>query len=592
MRRRTSMDELQSKSSKLQTIKRLLIYVKPYKWKTIGIIALLLIIMTCSTLTPYLMKYSLDVYVFNQDTKGLLSVGVLLLALTILAAYLSKIRIYAMSKITNSVLIDIRKELFGHLQTLSFKFFDSLPVGKILSRIVGDVNALQNLLNNSIVNLIPNIFTVILVAIMMFLLSPMLTLICFLVMPLLFGAMILIEVKAHKLWKLNRSNRSAFIGYTHEAFSGSKVIQGFAKESYMQNKFNKYLNAHGDSFMTAVRVQDFFWPTVDLCRGMGICVIFLSGFFLVQQGSVEVSTLLAFIMYLEMLWRPIMNLSAFYNAFITNLSAAERIFEVLDTKSDQHELINEIMPSIEGKIEFKHVTFSYDDDDKHALKDISFTINPGEKIALVGETGSGKTTITNLISKFYTPSQGDVLIDDINIKDKDTYSIRNQMGIMLQDSFLFSSSIKENILYGKLDATDEDIINTCKAVNAHDFIGKLENGYDTNVNERGSRLSQGQRQLIAFARALIADPKILILDEATANIDTQAERLVQQGIHTLMEGRTSIVIAHRLSTIRDCDKIFVLSHGKIVECGTHHELLEKGGYYHKLYTAQYKFLDD
>ena len=249
------------------------------------------------------------------------------------------------------------------------------------------------------------------------------------------------------------------------------------------------------------------------------------------------------------------------------------------------------MPPIKGKITFDQVTFSYDADDKHALKDVSFTINPGEKIALVGETGSGKTTITNLISKFYSPSQGKVLIDNLDIKTMDTQSIRSQMGVMLQDSFLFSSSIKENILYGKLGATEEEVIAACKAVNAHSFIETLEDGYDTNVNERGSRLSQGQRQLIAFARALIADPKILILDEATANIDTQTERLVQQGIHKLMEGRTSIVIAHRLSTIRDCDKILVLSHGKIVESGTHEELLLTKGYYYKLYRAQYKFLE-
>ena len=282
--------------------------------------------MTCSTITPYLMKYSLDHFVLDANVSGLLGIGALLTALTLLTMFLSKIRIYAMSKITNSILIDIRRELFTHLQTLSFKFFDSRPVGKILSRIVGDVNALQNLLNNSIVNLIPNIFTVILVVIMMLILSPVLTLICFLVMPILFGAMIFIEVKAHKLWKTNRSNRSAFLGYTHEAFSGSKVIQGFAREDYMQDRFMTHLNAHGDSFMTAIRLQDLLWPSVDLCRGVGICTILVSGFFLVQRDMVVVTTLLAFMMYLEILWRPIINFSAFYNAFITNLSAAERFF--------------------------------------------------------------------------------------------------------------------------------------------------------------------------------------------------------------------------------------------------------------------------
>lgn len=586
------MEKEQLTSSKLQTITRLLGYLTPYRFKTAFIIVLLLLIMVFTSVMPLLMKYALDHYVINEpNISKLLLMGGLLTTLMLLTMLLTKLRIYIMNTMVNTVLIDIRRALFTHIQTLSFKFFDNRPVGKILSRVVGDVKALQNLLNHSIMNLIPNFFTVIVVVGLMLFLSPILTLICFLVMPLLFGTMIFIEIKSHKLWQKNRSDRSRFLGFTHEAFSGSRITQSFACETYMNNRFLKHLNAHGDSFMTAIRIQDFFWPVVDLCSGIGICTILFSGFFLVGNGTVEVTTLFAFMIYIEMLWRPIMNLSAFYNTFITNLSAAERIFEILDTKNTEDTLEDLPMPPINGKIEFKNVTFSYDDDDKHALRNISFTIHPGEKIALVGETGSGKTTITNLISKFYKAQSGKILIDDLDITQVDTSSLRQQMGIMLQDSFLFSSSIKENILYGKLDATEEELLEASQAVNAHDFIQHLEKGYDTDANERGSRLSQGQRQLIAFARALIADPKILILDEATANIDTQTERLVQQGIHKLMEGRTSIVIAHRLSTIRDCDKIFVLSHGNIVECGTHDELLASGGYYYKLYRAQYKFLE-
>lgn len=583
---------MESNQSKFATLSRLFTYLKPYKWQTAGVITLLLLIMGANTLYPYLMKICVDSFVGTKNVKGLLIIGGILLIITFVTMFLSKIRIYAMSKITNGVLINIRKELFTHLQTLSFKFFDSRPVGKILSRIVGDVNALQNLLNNSIVNLIPNLFTVLMVIVMMLTLSIPLTLICLLVLPLLFAVMFVIEVKSNKLWRRHREARSTFIGYTHEAFSGMRVVQAFAKEAYVNQRFKNHLDNHGNSFITAIKVQDYFWPSVDLCRGAGIATVLISGYLLHEKSLVSIGTILAFILYIDMLWRPIMNLSAFYNAFITNLSAAERIFEILDTQNEVDDVFDTIpMPSIKGQIEFKNVTFSYDDDDTHALKNVSFTINPGEKIALVGETGSGKTTITSLISKFYNPTIGKVLIDGIDLREVDTHTLREQMGIMLQDSFLFSSSIKENILYGKLNASDEEIVATAKAVNAHPFISTLEEGYDTNVNERGSRLSQGQRQLIAFARALIADPKILILDEATANIDTQTERLVQQGIHKLMEGRTSIVIAHRLSTIRDCDKILVLSHGKIVECGNHQELLDKKGYYHNLYTAQYKFLE-
>lgn len=578
--------------SKFKTLGRLLTYIKPYKWKTIAIIFLLLLIMGIGTLTPYLMKVCIDNFVTVGNVSGLFYIGALLVGITFFSMILSKIRIYSMSKITNTVLIDIRKEVFTHLQTLDFKFFDSRPVGKILSRVIGDVNALQNLLNNSIVNLIPNLFTITMVILMMFAMNFTLSLVCILVLPILFVAMFIIEVKSNKLWAKYRENRSEFIGYTHEAFSGMKVIQAFGKEKYIHNKFNHSLSHHGKSFLKAVKLQDYFWPMVDLCRGLGISTILFSGFILYSKDLISIGTIMAFIMYIEMLWQPIMNLSAFYNAFVTNLSAAERIFEVLDTTNDMLIQADSIdLPPINGKIEFKNVTFSYDNDDTHALKNVSFTIYPGEKVALVGETGSGKTTITNLISKFYEPSSGKVLVDGIDIKTVETESLRSQMGVMLQDSFLFSSSIKDNILYGKLDASDEEIISTAQAVNAHDFITKLENEYDTNVNERGSRLSQGQRQLISFARALISDPKILILDEATANIDTYTERLVQKGIQCLMQGRTSIVIAHRLSTIRDCDRIFVLSKGKIVESGTHEELLQKQGYYYNLYSAQYKFLE-
>ncbi|MGL4736597.1 MAG: ABC transporter ATP-binding protein [Cellulosilyticaceae bacterium] len=583
---------METKESKLKTLARLFTYLKPFKWRTLGIIILLLIIMGTSTLYPYLMKICVDSFVGTKNVKGLLIIGGILILMTFTTMILSKIRIYEMSRITNSVLVNIRRELFTHLQTLGFKFFDSRPVGKILSRVVGDVNALQNLLNNSIANLIPNLFTVITVLVMMLTLNIPLTLICLIVLPALFGVMFFIEVRSNKMWHKHRELRSAMMGYTHEAFSGMKVVQAFANESYVNKRYKHHLDEHGDSFLHAVKFQDYFWPSVDLCRGIGMATILVAGYIFYKQGTLSIGTILAFILYIEMLWRPIINLSAFYNAFITNLSAAERIFEILDTQNDNDDDPAYItLPPLQGKIEFKNVTFSYDDDETHALKNVSFTINPGDKIALVGETGSGKTTITNLISKFYNPTQGQVLIDGIDLRHTNTHSLREQMGIMLQDSFLFSSSIKENILYGKLSATDEEITATAKAVNAHDFITALEEGYDTNVNERGSRLSQGQRQLIAFARALIADPKILILDEATANIDTQTERLVQQGIHKLMEGRTSIVIAHRLSTIRDCDKIFVLSHGKIVECGTHTDLLAQKGTYHNLYTAQYKFLE-
>lgn len=585
------MNDILHESSKIQIVKRLLTYVKPYKLRVTIVILLLLIVMACNSVTPYLMKISIDTFVAEKNVKALFLLGCGLILMNIFSMILSGIRTIAMSKITNQILVDIRHSLYTHIQTLSFNFFDNRPVGKIISRVVGDVNALQNLLNNSIVNLIPNVFTIILVICLMLILNPMLAGICLITMPLLLFAMFYIQIKADNKWKIFREHRSSLIGYTHESLSGMKVIQGFSRKYYAKDKFDSHIGNHAKGFMTAVFTQDFFWPFLTAFRGLSMVILLGSGYLLSKQGNLSLGTLMAFFMYIEMLWRPIINLSSFYNAFVTSMSAGERIFDILDTKSD---IVDEAsikdLPQIKGDIEFDHVTFSYTNADIPALKNTSFKLKAGEKIALVGETGAGKTTITNLISRFYDPTFGCVRIDGVDIKDVTVESLRSQMGIMLQDSFLFSTSIKENIRYGKLNATDEEVIQAAKAVNAHGFIEKLEKGYDTDVNERGSRLSLGQRQLIAFARALIADPRILILDEATANIDTETELLVQEGIKKLMEGRTSIVIAHRLSTIRDCDKIFVLSKGRIVESGTHDELLKNHGYYYKLYSAQYSFL--
>ncbi len=320
--------------------------------------------------------------------------------------------------------------------------------------------------------------------------------------------------------------------------------------------------------------------------------MFWYGATLTRRGEVSIGTIIAFISYTSMFWRPIINIASYYNTLVTNFAAAERIFEIMDVVPTIDEMEgSEDMPTIKGAVEFKNVSFEYEKD-VQVLHNVNFKIRPGENIALVGPTGAGKTTITSLISRFYDTTEGDVLIDGKDVSKVNLYSLRSQMGIMLQDTFLFSTSIKENIRYGKLDATDEEIIAAAKAVNAHDFIMKLEKGYDTEVNERGSRLSVGQRQLISFARALLANPRILILDEATSNIDTATEILVQKGINKLLHGRTSFVIAHRLSTIRDCDKIMVVDDGEIVESGTHEELLKLKGFYYNLYMAQYSFLNE
>lgn len=579
--------------SKKEIVFRLFHYLKDYKKEAIISIILMGLITISNNLNPYLMKIAIDNNIKNKDIKGLIYIGLFLVIINILTLIFSKIKWKIVSYATNNILVNIRMELYTHIQKLPFSFFDSRPVGKILARVMGDVNALKNLFDQSIQSLIPEVVNLISVIIFMLILNFKLAIACILLLPILGIAMFIIEINSRKKWAEYRNKRSVLNGYTHEDISGIKVVQSYAKESHTNEKFKELVWDHLKSFMDAVKINDFIWPVVELSWGVGSVVVFFVGYKLVISGNLEIGTLLAFSMYIGMFWRPIMNLSNFYNTLITNLSAADRIFEILDIEpfiKDDTSKAN--IGEIRGDVEFKNVSFSYSNDSKDlVLKDVSFKVKEGEKIALVGETGAGKTTIVSLISRFYNPSKGDILIDDKNILDYNLSSLRSQMGIMLQDTFLFSTTIKENIKYGKLDATDNEVIEAAKAVNAHDFIMSLENGYDTVVNERGTRLSLGQRQLISFARALLANPRILILDEATSNIDTQTEIIVQKGIEKLLANRTSFVIAHRLSTIRDCDRIIVVDNGEIKEEGTHEELIELKGYYYDLYKAQYSFLN-
>lgn len=585
-------DEEVMRRSKSEITLKLLEYLKPYKLKSFIVILLMIFVMISGIVNPLLLEVAIDKYIVNKDVNGLILIGSALIILNLAAWILSKVRWNMITSVTNNILVNIRHELYSHIQYLSFDFFDGRPVGKILSRVVGDANALKNLFSQSIQSLIPQILNLVCVAIIMFILNVKLALACMALLPLLGIAIFCIEIYSRRRWEVYRNKRSNLNGFTHEDFSGIKVVQGFAKEKGTEKNFKGMVKELSDSFVKAVMLNDFFWPLVELAWGIGTLVVFAIGYKLVVNNEIKIGTLIAFSMYVGMFWRPIMNLSSFYNTLITNFSAADRIFDILDMKpiiknsKDAKEI-----GKIHGVVEFKNVNFSYDENTE-VLKNISFKVNKGEKIALVGATGAGKSTIVSLLSRFYDPTSGEVLVDGKNIKNVDLESLRSQMGIMLQDTFLFSTTIMENIRYGRLDATDEDVINAAKAVNAHEFIMKLENGYDTEVNERGSRLSLGQRQLVSFARALLANPRILILDEATSNIDTQTEKLVQDGIEKLLYSRTSFVVAHRLSTIRDCDKIMVINDGKIEEVGNHTDLLKNKGSYYDLYMAQYTFLSE
>ncbi|MGL4107822.1 ABC transporter ATP-binding protein [Clostridium sp. LP20] len=585
-------DEEISSRRKKDLVGRLLVYLKPYKSKSVLVILLMIFVMICSVINPYLLKVAIDDKVVNKDTNGLIIIGIILVIMNLIGWILSRIRWKMIASITNNILVNIRNELYSHIQKLSFNFFDNRPVGKILARVVGDVNALKNLFDQSIQSLIPEMLNLITVAVVMLILNVKLALACIALLPVLGFAMFFIEINSRIRWEKYRSKRSNLNAFTHEDFSGVKVVQAFASEDNTEDKFRELVKEQKLAFNKAVRLNDLFWPLVELSWGIGTVVVFGLGYKLIVNGEIEIGTLLAFSMYSGMFWRPIMNLSSFYNTLITNLAAADRIFDILDIQPDIVNVKNpEIIDNIKGYVKFNNVGFAYEDG-YDVLKNINLKVRQGEKIALVGSTGAGKSTIVSLLSRFYDVTSGQILVDGKDIKELDLETYRSQLGIMLQDTFLFSTTIMENIRYGRLDATDQEVIEAAKTVNAHEFISKLEGGYYTEVNERGSRLSLGQRQLVSFARALLANPSILILDEATSNIDTKTEKLVQSGIEKLLEGRTSFVIAHRLSTIRDCDRIIVVESGRIVEVGNHEDLLANRSIYYNLYMSQYEFINE
>lgn len=585
----TRDDEISvSSKGKLATLLRLFKYLLLYKKE----IAIVLFIMGCivaiTLINPLIIERAIDVHIANNDMNGLIKLGIFAVIINIIFVCMVKLRIYIMSKISNNVLLTIRQELYEHIQKLSFSFFDSRPTGKILARIIGDVNSLKDVLSNSVTTLIPDFISICGVVTIMLVKNYKLALASMISLPILIIAMWIIQVYSHVRWQIHRKKSSNLNAFIHEDLSGMRIIQSFTAEKETEEDFDQLLKEHRGSFIDAILLNDAFGSAIDICWGLGTVCLYYVGVKMIGRESVPIGTLLAFGSYISMFWRPIMNLSNFYNQLVTNISGAERIFEILDTKPDiaDKDKVADI-PEIKGDIVFSHVSFAYDKDTK-VLNDVSFHIKPGETIALVGPTGAGKTTIVNLISRFYDIQEGDLFIDGYNVKDVTIESLRMQMGVMTQDNFLFSGTVKDNIRYGKLDATDEEVIAAAKAVHAHDFIMKLEKGYDTELKERGSGLSIGQRQLLAFARTMVSMPKILILDEATSSIDTHTEILVQQGIEALLKGRTSFVIAHRLSTIQKADRIFVIDDGGIKEEGSAQELLDKKGMYYELYMAQFK----
>lgn len=579
-------DENLNEMSKLKTLGRLFSYLLSHKASIFVVLLIMAYCVCVSLINPLIIESAIDNHISTGDYAGLYRLAAIALILNAILIVLVKARMYIMANVCNKVLVTIRQQLYTHIQTLDFKFFDSRPTGKILARIIGDINSLKDVLSNSVTTLIPDFITICAVVGIMFVRNAKLATAALISIPLMVIGILFIQMRSHKCWQIFRKKSSNLNAFVHEDLSGIRIIQSFTAENETKKTFHTLVEEHQHSFMDAVRYADAFGSIIDFCWGLGNVSLWFTGIMILGVDKVSVGTLIAFGTYISMFWQPIMNLSNFYNQLITNISSAERIFEILDTNAeivDAEDVMQ--MPEIDGSVDFAHVSFSYEEG-TNVLNDVSFHIKPGETIALVGPTGAGKTTIVNLISRFYDIQKGTIKIDGHDIKRVSIESLRQQMGIMTQDNFLFTGTIRENIAYGKLDATDEEIIAAAKAVHAHDFITKLPDGYDTKLEERGGGLSVGQKQLLAFARTMVSMPKILILDEATSSIDTKTELLVQEGIEALLKGRTSFVIAHRLSTIQKADRIFVIDNGGIVEEGNAVELMAKQGAYYRLYTAQ------
>lgn len=593
-RNKYDVDEILEDKFDVNQLKRLAGYISPYKGQMAIVLFLMLSASALGMLIPRFFMSVMDDCIPAKDMQGIWKyvIYTAIIALYICISLRTKIKL--MTRVGQNIVHDLRYDIFKHLQELPFSYYDDRPHGKIQVRVVNYVNNLSDLLSNGIINTVTDLCNLFFILFFMLSIDVKLTLICLCGLPVLIGVIIFIKKRQRRAWQIQSNKQSNLNAYIAESINGIRVTQAFVREEENRGIFNRLSDGYREAWMRAVKYNFIMGPSVDIISAVTTSFIYVLGIMWMSDtaSGITVGVLIAFTSYIGRFWQPINTLASFYNSLLTAISYLERIFETIDEPVlvKDKEGAGE-MPPIQGKVEFKDVTFSYEDGIE-ILKKINFTAEKGQTVAIVGPTGAGKTTIVNLLSRFYNVDSGEVLIDGVNIEDVTIRSLRTQMGVMMQDSFIFSGSIMDNIRYGNKTVSDEDVIRAAKTVCAHNFITEMENGYDTQVNERGSRLSQGQRQLISFARALLADPKILILDEATSSIDTETEILLQQGLNRLLEGRTSFIIAHRLSTIKNADFIMYIDKGGIREKGSHEELLAQKGEYYHLYMSQYDFLQE
>ena len=590
-RNKFDVDETLESPFDLGHLKRALGYIKRHRFVMLLALGLSMIASVTGLFTPKITQWVLDEAVPNRDLGLLARLAVMFVGILLINITFTVIRSRLMAHVSQEIIYDIRKDLFAHLQRLPFSYYDSRPAGKILVRVINYVNSVSDILSNGIINMVLEIINVIFIVVFMYATEPTLATIVVAGLPIFVTIIVLLKPRQRRAWQNQSNKNSNYNAYLAESIDGVRVSQLFARQEVNCSIMQRLATACRAAWLKAIYISNSVWLSSELITQIVFTVMYYAGVNWLGGTIVEFGVIVAMGQYVSRFWQPITNLANIYNSFVNNLAYLERIFETMDEPVvvDDHPGA-ESLPEIDGQVDFKDVTFGYEEG-QTVLSHMDLHVNAGESIALVGPTGAGKSTVVNLLCRFYNLVGGRITLHDEDGREHDIsevtlHSLRTQMGIMLQDSFIFSGTLMDNIRYGRLDATEDEVREAAKIVRADDFISEMPQGYQTTVNERGSSLSQGQRQLVSFARTLLSDPRILILDEATSSIDTKTERLLQDGLQAMLKGRTSFIIAHRLSTIKNCDRILYISDHGILESGSHDELMRKRGAYWELYTAQ------